>query len=131
MTRNWPPQENILSRTGNSVVAVTELSTTQKIDLIQWQLAQQYQMLVNIQETLVTVSSEQADFNNDITTLTSFVSGLESQLVAIQTALSNQGVTDVAPLDNLIATIQNDVNPVLANLPGGTPPTTPPVTPTA
>lgn len=73
----------------------------------------------------MSVSAEQADFNADITTLVTFFTGLEAQLTAIQTALANQGITDVTPLDNLITTVQNDVNPVLANLPGGTPPTTP------
>jgi hypothetical protein len=116
------------------MVNIVPLSTDQKLDLVAWQLAQQYQMLINVQETLVTVSAEQADFNADIATLTSFVAGLEGQLVAIQTALANQGVTDVSPLDNLITNIQQNVNPVLSNLPGGTPPTTPtppPATPGA
>jgi hypothetical protein len=112
------------------MVNITLLNTNEKLDLVAWQLAAQYKILTDIQETLVTVSSEQADFDADIQTLTTFLGGLPAQLAAIQTALSNQGITDVAPLDALVTEAQG-LGPALANLPGGTPPSTPPVTPTS
>ena len=106
------------------------ISQEQKIDLILFLLIQQQQAIVQIQETLV---SEQADFDLDIQTLTSdltpvlqLLAELPAQLTAIQTALSNQGVTNVAPLDALVAQANGIVPNVsslqstLGTLPGGT-----------
>lgn len=94
----------------------------EKLDLIMWELFRQQKMLHEIGDTLVTVSAEQADFNADIATLTTFVTGLSAQLTAIVTALADQGVTDVTPLDDLVTEV-NALAPTLANLPGGTPAT--------
>ena len=64
--------------------------------------------------------SEQADFQADVAALGSFLTGLTAQLTAIQAALANQGVTNVGPLDALVAQA-NALAPALAALPGGAP----------
>jgi long-subunit fatty acid transport protein len=109
------------------------ITQDQKIDLILFLLVQQQQSITQIQESLVT---EQADFNADITALTNdltpvltFLAALPAQLTAIQTALANQGITDVSPLDALVSqasSIDGNVSSLqttLGTLPGGTPAT--------
>jgi hypothetical protein len=97
---------------------VAEPSEAEKLDLIMWKLLQ-------IERILMTVSSEQADYNADLATLTAFISGLPAQIAAITAALQAQGVTDVSGLDALAADV-NTITPTLANLPGGTGTVTPP-----
>lgn len=103
---------------------LSSFTTEQKLELLVWQSIQQGKQLMEIQEALVSVSSEQADFNADITALSGFLSGLPAQLTAIQAALADRGITDVTELDSLV-TEANNIAPTLANLPGGTPPATP------
>lgn len=93
------------------------------------------------------IMTEQGDFNADISALTDdlnavvpFLAGLPAQLTAIQGALAQQGITNLAPLDNLVTQAQgitgsvSSLGATLDTLPGGsaaTDPTTAPVTPPA
>jgi hypothetical protein len=102
-------------------------SQDEKLNLLLWQSMRLGKQLDGIEELLVTVSSEQADFNADVADLTAFIQGLPAQIAAITAALQAQGVTDLSALDALKADA-DAITPTLANLPGGTGTTgTPPV----
>jgi predicted nucleic acid-binding Zn-ribbon protein len=103
------------------MVSPSSFNTDQKLELLLWQSIQQSKQLTEIQEALVTVSNEQADYNQDIADLTAFLTALPAQIAAAIAALQAQGVTDLSALDALKADA-DAITPTLANLPGATPP---------
>jgi hypothetical protein len=94
-------------------------SQDEKLNLLLWQSMRLGKQLDEIEDLLVTVSSEQADFNADIADLTTFIQGLPAQIAAITAALQAQGVTDLSSLDALKTDV-DAITPTLASLPGGT-----------
>jgi hypothetical protein len=111
---------------------------SEKLDLALFLLVQQQQAINNLTQNVSEIMTEQADFNTDITDLTAdlgavipFLAALPAQLTAIQTALADQGITDISALDNLVTTAANvapnvtSLQTTLSTLPGGTTTTTP------
>lgn len=111
---------------------------SEKLDLALFLLVQQQQAINNLTQNVSEIMTEQADFNTDITDLTAdlgavipFLAALPAQLTAIQTALADQGITDISALDNLVTTAANvapnvtSLQTTLSTLPGGTATTTP------
>jgi hypothetical protein len=115
---------------------------TEKLDMILFLLIQQQQAVHTLDGNVAQIMTEQADFNTDISDLTAdlgavvpFLAALPDQLTAIQTALADQGITDISALDNLVTQAQgvtgnvSSLQTTLSTMPGGSAATTP-TTPT-
>jgi hypothetical protein len=116
---------------------------SEKLDLALFLLVQQQQAINLLQQNVSNIMTEQADYNTDISALTAdlgavvpFLAALPAQLTAIQTALADQGITDISALDNLVTQANGvtgnvtSLQSTLSGMPGGTSTTTPPTTPT-
>jgi hypothetical protein len=91
------------------------LPDSEKLDILNWKVDK--------------LMSQQDDFTSDVNALATFLTTtLPNALTAIQTALANQGITNLAPLDALVNTdlpaVQSTLNTIVPPASGTSPVTT-------